>query len=151
MSDPLLSMGFADIAKAAGELDGLDVIEAMRGWGAEWGPKMVQAIQAVVPGDSGGPLEQSITFAGVEAASGGVTLSWTTDKDYAVYLIEGTEAHGPAQASVMHWSAGGTDVFAKWVSGVAPNTFPLSTAVEGLMPAMADSLADLLADLSKES
>lgn len=144
-------MGFADIARVAGELDGLDVIEAMRGWGAEWGPKMTQAIQAVVPGDGGGPLEQSITFAGVEASSGGVTLSWTTDKEYATYLIEGTEAHGPAQASVMHWNSGGSDVFAKWVSGIAPNTFPLSTAVEGLMPAMADSLADLLADLSEES
>lgn len=144
-------MGFADIARAAGELDGLDVIEAMKGWAKDWGPKMTQAIQAVVPGDEDGPLYDSITFAGVEASSGGVTLSWTTDKDYATYLIEGTQAHGPAQASVMHWSSGGSDVFAKWVSGIAPNTFPLSTAVEGLMPAMADSLADLLADLSEES
>jgi hypothetical protein len=151
VSDPLLSMGFSDIGRAAGELDAMDVVEAMKGWGAEWGPKMTQAIQAVVPGESGGPLYESITFAGVEASSGGVTLSWTTDKEYATYLIEGTEAHGPAQASVLHWMSGGANVFAKWVSGVAPNTFPLSTAVEGLMPAMAASLADVFAEMFEES
>lgn len=151
MSDSLLSMGFADVSRAAGELGSLDVMEALRGWGAEWGPKMTQAIQAVVPGDSAGPLYDSITFAGVSEASGGVSLSWTTDKTYAAYLIEGTQAHGPSQASVLHWTSGGGDVFAKWVSGIAPNTFPLSRAVEGLMPAMAASLADAFAELMEES
>ena len=151
MSDPLLSMGFADIARTAGELDGLDVVEAMRGWGAEWGPKMTAAIQAVVPGDTAGPLYDSITFGGVQASSDGVSLSWTTDKDYAVYLIEGTQAHGPSHAPVLHWTSGGADVFAKWVSGIAPDTFPLSQAVEGLMPAMAASLADLFAEMVEES
>ena len=142
MSDPFLSFSMLGDSGAADELAAFDAIEQLRVWGAQWGPKVTEALQNAIPSGPDGPLGESIQFA-ISDAGGGISIQWTTDKFYARYLIEGTEAHGPDTASILHWVSGGGDVWAHWVSGIAPDTWPIYKAVGDLLPAMTDSLVEL--------
>jgi hypothetical protein len=145
MSDPFFSMSMLGEASAADELSSFDALAALSEWAKEWGPKVTDAIKSTTPvaADGGGALQDSITFGGAQAVSGGVSMQWTTDKFYAPFLIDGTRAHGPASSSVMRWFSGGSAVFAKWVAGIEPDTWPLVGTVEDLLPAMTESLAEL--------
>lgn len=146
MPDPLLSLDFSDVTKTADRLDGLDVIEAMRAWGAAWGPRVNSAIQAIAPvaEENGGALRDSIAFAGVRALGDGVSLSWVTDKFYARFQIEGTRAHGPVTAPYLMWMANGHLIRRHEVAGIeAQKFFPLNDCVRELLPEMTSSLAAL--------
>lgn len=150
MPDPLLSLDFSDVTKAADRLDGLDVIGAMRAWGAEWGPRVNSAIQAVAPvaAEDGGALRDSIAFAGVETSGDGVSLSWTTDKFYARFQIEGTRAHGPVSAPWLMWMANGHLIRRREVAGIeAQKFFPLNDCVRELLPEMTSSLAAMFEEI----
>lgn len=40
-----------------------------------------------------------------------------------LYVINGTKAHGPAHAKVMHFYIDGREVYATWVKGIKANDF----------------------------
>lgn len=89
--------------------------------------------QKVIKGVEPGYLRDNI-HSEVAAGAGTVTLRYTTDAEYADWLIDGTGPHEivPRNARYLHWVDPGTgeDVFRSrvWHPGTQPNDFPGRTA-----------------------
>lgn len=161
MSDQLLSIGLGGLSKAHDWASSFDAAVKIVRWGESWGDRVTEAMRDEAPyregdgegGDGGEHLRDSIAFAGARPVGAGAQMSWTSDVDWAEYVVDGTEAHEihAVVAKALRWlnygHAPGALVFAKSVMhpGTAPNPFPLR-AIEKLAPAMVESLAVLFAD-----
>lgn len=83
----------------------------------------------VIKGVEPGHLRDSIT-SGITAGAGSVALRYSTDADYAGFVVDGTGPHEitPRNATVLHWTdtATGEEVFRHrvWHPGTQPNPFP---------------------------
>lgn len=139
--DPLLSIGIP--GDSAGRLAALEVDAVLQRWAAVWGPRVTEAVRGGAPvgeGENAGRLRDSIHDPAIETGAGSLTLTWTTDVDYAPYVIEGTAPHPiyPRNARALHFD----DVFALHVNhpGTKPEPFP-ERAIDRLLPEMTVSLA----------
>lgn len=97
----------------------------------DWGPKILAALRAeapVAPGAGSGRLRDALHFER-RTAVGSLTMLFTDDVPYFEYVIKGTtggQIINPIAARALHWTEGGTDVFAAQVTrGDTPaNDFP---------------------------
>jgi len=96
----------------------------------EWGPRLLAALreEAPVAADGGGRLRDRLHFE-FHAPIGSMTMLFTDDVPYFDYVIKGTtggQVITPVAARALHWSSGGSDVFAMSVTrGDTPaNDFP---------------------------
>lgn len=96
----------------------------------EWGPKILMALrqEAPVAPDGGGRLRDKLHFER-RTLIGSITMLFTDDVPYFPYVIKGTtggQVITPVAARALHWSSGGSDVFAMSVTrGDTPaNDFP---------------------------
>lgn len=77
-----------------------------------------------------GRLRSSITYE-ILQGSRGLVARIGTNVTYAIYLHEGTRAHGPKTARFLTWRDpdSGRRIFTKWVRGIRPRPF-LSDALD---------------------
>jgi hypothetical protein len=69
-------------------------------------------------------MSESIIKRGYPALNGGYAVSIIAATYYAFWVHDGTQAHGPKNATVLHWIAkDGSNVFVKWVRGISPHPF----------------------------
>jgi len=89
--------------------------------------------QKVIKGVEPGNLRDTIK-SDIRSGAGTVSLRYTSDADYAGFVVDGTGPHEivPRSASVLHWvdTQTGEDVFRHrvWHPGTQPNDFPGRTA-----------------------
>lgn len=92
-------------------------------------PVAEKVIKGVEPGNLRDSIHDEII-----AGSGVVALRYTSDADYAGFVVDGTGPHEitPRNARYLHWvdPATGEDVFRSrvWHPGTQPNDFPGRTA-----------------------
>ncbi len=98
----------------------------------EWGPRLLAALRQEAPvsanGTDSGRLRDALRFER-HATVGSLTMLFTDDVPYFPYVIHGTtggQTINPVAARALHWSSGGSDVFAMSVTrGDTPaNDFP---------------------------
>ena len=96
----------------------------------EWGPKILGALrlEAPVAPSGGGRLRDALRFER-RTTIGNLTMLFTDDVPFFPYVIHGTEGGQliqPVAARALHWTSGGSDVFAMSViRGATPkNDFP---------------------------
>ena len=97
----------------------------------EWGPKILIALRLAAPvaPDGGGRLRDALAFER-HTSIGHLTMTWSDPVPYFPYVIEGTvggQLIEPVAAQALHWTSGGSDVFASSViRGDTPkNDFPV--------------------------
>jgi len=84
----------------------------------------------------------------IRSGAGVVSLRYSSDADYAGYVVDGTAPHEivPRNASVLHWvdTQSGEDVFRHrvWHPGTQPNDFPGRTA-DRVMPLVETAFASV--------
>jgi hypothetical protein len=120
-------------------LDPGRALESLRASAANMASRVTEAIRphapvSKSPGRSGGGLRDSLTPK-AEEIEGGVSLQTTSDKEYAQYVIKGTQPH-PIDArtarALTFWVDGDHLVFAQHVNhpGTQPNPFPREAGAE---------------------
>lgn len=131
------------------KLEDLDPLAAMAKWARTWSRAVTAELVNEAPvgtGDGSGGLRDSIHEPPVETGLGRVSMTWTSDKSYAEYVLAGTSPHPiyPKNAKALHWD----DVFAAYVNhpGTQPNPFP-QRAIDHLLPELTASLAALFEEL----
>jgi hypothetical protein len=104
--------------------------EAATTFADEWGPKILTALRLAAPvaPDGGGRLRDALTFER-HTSIGFLSMVFSDPVPYFPYVIEGTvggQLIEPVAAQALHWTSGGSDVFASSVvRGDTPkNDFP---------------------------
>lgn len=111
--------------------------EMLRGPVGDELKKQTPVAKKVIKGVEPGYLRDSIR-SDVRAGAGSVSLTYSTDADYAGFIVDGTGPHEivPRNATVLHWvdTDTGADVFRRrvWHPGTQPNDFPGRAADEML-------------------
>ncbi len=115
----------------AGSLAAFKWTDLAAKFAGEWGPRILAALREEAPvaqGTDSGRLRDALRFE-FHAPIGALTMLFTDDVPYFPYVIHGTtggQIIRPVAARALHWSNGGTDVFAMSVTrGDTPaNDFP---------------------------
>jgi hypothetical protein len=146
VSDPFLAIGMAG---EASKLNEFDATVAMAEWAKTWARLVTSELRDEAPvgqDDDAGRLRDSIGPPELELSPGRVAMTWSTDVEYAPFVIEGTQPHPiyPKNARALHWD----DVFALHVNhpGTQANPFP-QRAIDRLLPEMTSSLAALFKEI----
>lgn len=111
--------------------------EMLRGPVGDELKKQTPVAKKTIKGVEPGYLRDNIR-SDVRAGAGSVALIYSTDVDYAGFIVDGTGPHAilPRDAAVLHWTDTdtGEEVFRRrvWHPGTQPNDFPGRTADEML-------------------
>lgn len=124
----LTNIGFEDDSAALRSFKWTKIAVA---FADEWGPKILAALRAEAPvaqGASSGRLRDALHFER-RTGMGSLTMLFSDDVPYFDYVIKGTSGGQiitPVAARALHWTVGGSDVFAMSVTrGDTPaNDFP---------------------------
>lgn len=126
-------------------LSNLSMKETLSRWENEVGPAVIAEIRrrAPVGNDPGaGRLRDSISMR-KGGGRGPLSVSFVSSAPYAKFVEDGTVPHKiePRQASALHWTTNGGDVFARYVNhpGTKANPF-VKQAVDAMMPYMRQAL-----------